>query len=142
MLLLTELLRGEGGKELLSCRNMWAVASDSARAARDLPTDGAIGLHGVEAEDATELLLLDTTLEMDIVLLAEVGDELLVVLLLDVVSEEDDLGASLDDRLDHAVEASGDFAGEVDLLQTFLDRVGRSVGHVKKGQVKPPKPLQ
>ena len=88
------------------------------------------GLQGVEAKDAAEILLGEANLETDIVLLAQAGDEVLV--LLDLIVEEDDLGAALDDRLDHAVEASGDFAREVDLLQTLLDRVKCSFGHLSE----------
>ena len=117
--------RGKGGDELLD--DWWAIlapAGDGARATADVPADALIALKRILTEDAAEPLLVDASLKPDVVLLAEGGDSI-PVLLDDVIGKEDDLGLALEERLDDAVESLGDSAGAVDLLETIFDG-GRS----------------
>lgn len=121
--------RGKGGDELLD--DLWAIlapAGDGARTTADVPADALIALQRILTEDAAEPLLVDASLELDVVLLAEGGDSI-PVLLDDVIGKEDDLSLALKERLDDAVESLGDSAGAVDLLETIFDGGRSDFGH-------------
>lgn len=81
----------------------------------------AIALDGCHAKDITKSLLCQSALKPDTVLAAQRWNESFVVLIVNIISEKDNLGPPLDDRLDDAVESLGHAARKIDLLQTTLD---------------------